>query len=341
MEKEKNELQQITKLSDIIRAKYKRIKSNKISSEDKVNKVFKPVVEPLKELVEISKNDKIKLENENDIIKRENNLFENQLFYTNSFDKDSDYNNLTFKDNVHDKTIPESHKSLNDINGEEDLDDYQSIISEAATSKRNYQIAFNDTIDNSFEAKRDELLKKVQNGDKAIDKEVGVRQTLPNKFMFGNQVIKFENDKFIIKKKEYTLTDGLLELLFKKTPNPQSITEDDYDVMKELFENTHAHRMGYLPSGTLRIQNSKLDDLLPFIYDKYGNGLTYPNKIKNNLLDYMVYNDNTVDYVYWNDPNELVSRLRLLIASQTAGNTNHSNEIISIIEELREAEVIY
>lgn len=32
--------------------------------------------------------------------------------------------------------------------------------------------------------------------------------------------------------------------------------------------------------------------------------------------------------VYWNDPNELVDRLRLLLASQAAGNTSLPNEIL-------------
>ena len=50
---------------------------------------------------------------------------------------------------------------------------------------------------------------------------------------------------------------------------------------------------------------------------------------------------NQLDYIYWDDPNELVYRLRLLLASQAAGNPSHTNEIISIIEELRDAKVIY
>lgn len=49
---------------------------------------------------------------------------------------------------------------------------------------------------------------------------------------------------------------------------------------------------------------------------------------------------NKTTYVYWDNVNELVSRLRLLIASQTAGHSGHHNEIISIVEELREAGVI-
>ncbi len=48
-----------------------------------------------------------------------------------------------------------------------------------------------------------------------------------------------------------------------------------------------------------------------------------------------------MDYVYWDDPNELVERLQLLIAEQTAGNPSHTNEIHSIIEELRESKHKY
>ena len=47
-----------------------------------------------------------------------------------------------------------------------------------------------------------------------------------------------------------------------------------------------------------------------------------------------------IDYIYWNDPNELVNRLNLLIASQNAGNTGQNNEINAIIEELYEANII-
>ena len=39
--------------------------------------------------------------------------------------------------------------------------------------------------------------------------------------------------------------------------------------------------------------------------------------------------------------NELVDRLRLLLASQAAGNPSHTNKIISIIEQLREAKIVY
>jgi hypothetical protein len=51
-------------------------------------------------------------------------------------------------------------------------------------------------------------------------------------------------------------------------------------------------------------------------------------------------NSKNVEYVYFDDPNELVERLKLLLSSQMAGHNGHNNEIISIIEELREAKII-
>jgi len=46
----------------------------------------------------------------------------------------------------------------------------------------------------------------------------------------------------------------------------------------------------------------------------------------------MTLTNNTVDYVHWDDPNELVDRLRLLDASRNTGNNAHDNEILSIIK---------
>lgn len=52
--------------------------------------------------------------------------------------------------------------------------------------------------------------------------------------------------------------------------------------------------------------------------------------------DFIPYNEN-IGYEYYDDPNELCDRLRLLVASRFAGNSNHSHEINLIIAELRES----
>lgn len=57
-------------------------------------------------------------------------------------------------------------------------------------------------------------------------------------------------------------------------------------------------------------------------------------------FDFIPYNENIV-HEFYDDPNELCERLHLLIASRAAGNSNHMQEINSIITELREADVIF
>lgn len=54
---------------------------------------------------------------------------------------------------------------------------------------------------------------------------------------------------------------------------------------------------------------------------------------------FIPYNQNIV-YEYYDDPNELCDRLKLLTSSKGAGNTNHDQEINSIVEELRERGIV-
>lgn len=51
--------------------------------------------------------------------------------------------------------------------------------------------------------------------------------------------------------------------------------------------------------------------------------------------------ESKIAYRYFDNANELVDRLKLLLSSKAAGNSNHSFEIRSIIEELREADIIH
>lgn len=57
--------------------------------------------------------------------------------------------------------------------------------------------------------------------------------------------------------------------------------------------------------------------------------------------DFIPYRRNAnIIYEYFDNPNELCARLRLLVSSQLAGNTNHSQEINSIVQEIRELGLI-
>lgn len=134
--------------------------------------------------------------------------------------------------------------------------------------------------------------------------------------------------------KSYELTPGLRELLFQTKPNSNIVEEKDKLTYKDILIHTNVHKRGYSPNG--QIQGNSGMKYCQFVKPlfiesdkKQGGYLPVLKKYKRNT-----------DYIYWDDPNELIDRLKLLIASKNAGNTNHDNEIISIIEELREAGII-
>jgi len=54
----------------------------------------------------------------------------------------------------------------------------------------------------------------------------------------------------------------------------------------------------------------------------------------------MQWHYNAINLVHWDDPNELMNHLRLLDASHWADNNAYDYEILSIIEELREASLV-
>jgi len=78
----------------------------------------------------------------------------------------------------------------------------------------------------------------------------------------------------------------------------------------------------------VRVNSTPKFQLVSQLTGYKGKGLALPMLVKP---------DYKPEYMYWDDPNELVERLRLLTASYQAENTAHSNEIMSILEELREA----
>ena len=133
----------------------------------------------------------------------------------------------------------------------------------------------------------------------------------------------FDGNTLHIEDSTYPLTEGLVGLLFSK--NPKQYNNQDSETYKTIIEQTSAH----LTRDGLKIRKSgyKYTHIIAKLFPPAtGSGL-YMRLQRNNLA-------------YWNDPNELVERLSLLLSSQAAGNTGVSNEILSIFEELYEAGII-
>lgn len=155
-----------------------------------------------------------------------------------------------------------------------------------------------------------------------LDKTYGPKKLVGDKITLGDKEIKFENSDLIIEETSYRLTPGLSRLIFFKNPIPY--TEHDLEVYKSILLQTSAH----LTLDGSKVKKSSGIKYVNVIETLFPSGSGLFKKLRTNNL------------VYWNDPNELVDRLRLLLASQQAGNNSVHNEIISIFEELYEAGII-
>lgn len=146
----------------------------------------------------------------------------------------------------------------------------------------------------------------------------------------GDSEVRLDNQNLNVGSKTFEHTKGLLNLLFYK--KPENYTISDLKNYKKILLLTNGHRKRFNVRSPIRTSKKsyKYKAIIKPLFQS-GKGLQ---------TEYMIVNSNPVDYSYWDDPNELVDRLRLLIASSSAGHTGHNNEIISIIEELREARII-
>jgi hypothetical protein len=175
------------------------------------------------------------------------------------------------------------------------------------------------TLENSFHTDHTVINKWLQPKN---DKIYGPKQLSNGVIKLGKKEIDFDGDTLNIEEKSYLLTPGLEQLLFLN--NPKLYSPQDLDIYKEILTQTSAHL-----TNSLRIKKGGIKYNLILKLFPSGKGLNYGGlKLQKHNL------------VYWNDPNELVDRLRLLLASQAAGNTSVSNEILSIFEELYEAKII-
>ena len=171
---------------------------------------------------------------------------------------------------------------------------------------------------------------------KEIDNVYGVYLG-ENGTMLGNK--RFDvaaDDSVIIDGARFKGTRGLYELIFMRTPDVSTYTDKDKRTYRTILFTTSAHKRGR--SAGRPVMGNKgykyRNIIAPLVQpssNKVGTtkGAGLPSAVR--------LTDNAIDYVHWDDPNELVDRLRLLDASRRAGNDAHDNEILSIIEELREA----
>ena len=136
-----------------------------------------------------------------------------------------------------------------------------------------------------------------------------------------NKQATIVNNNIIVDGEKFRGTPGLWELIMSK--NPEDFTKEDYENYAKLMVKTNALYRNYDPNNPNQ-RSSKSDkwNLIRLIWAKRGE-----------------YEGKGV-VVIPSDPNALLERLDLLLASQEAGHTGVGNELVSICDELKRQGVL-
>jgi hypothetical protein len=165
-----------------------------------------------------------------------------------------------------------------------------------------------------------------------------------DKYTFGDSTMGFnkKNPDIELKGKIFKGTEGLYELIFKKKPDETITTTSDRKNYAEMITISHANKRHFNPDlGKQGTKAYKYTSIIKPLLNQASIGSGILKQNVKTFGNYKNYKKNvSYDYVHYDDVNELVDRLKLLYASRKSGNNAHNNEIVSIIEELREAHII-
>lgn len=176
------------------------------------------------------------------------------------------------------------------------------------------------------------LLQLEENGD--LDSVYGPHRDTEGKWRYGNSAFQIYDNSISVGDNSWHMTPGLFQLLFHK--KPRNYDDGELEIYGEILDVTNAARRQF--DSTKQIKGTRA-----FKYQSIIKPL-YESKKKPSIQTYkgstlMKLNTTKPKYVFWKDPNILVKRLRFLL-SQSSDLVNQ-NEIISIIEELKEANIIF
>lgn len=354
MQEEKSLKKQIIASADAVKRKVKMLQDIKTNNEMVLESVLKPITEPLKQIankkemanenfstpISVSRTKKRIVDKGDNFssIKRKRlsmNTLKGQSFFDTSDDlysADDESPNMNrimtnvreenLNDTILNSTVDENYENSN-------MEQQQSKLDETADSSTSIKSRPRD-----WWSLTEEVPENIPFG---VRRERG-------KLMIGSTRMAIDDQEIIVGNNKYENTPGLRELLLKKTPELDLITEEDKKNYKSILLATNAHRRDYDATKPIKANKGlKYTQIIKPLFiklsrnvatsesdpEKEGYGLPITKKLNKN-----------VDYIYWDDPNELVDRLKLLIASRDAGNTGLDNEIISIIEELKESGII-
>lgn len=304
----------LIKTTKSIKQKYRNLHNSRIAAENILNEYYEPITKPLNQLIEgIHKPPSVPEFRTKEEIKRENGSDDIKAEKLNKYL--SDDNDSIATDYFETPVSKKKDKQKLEYSSNSDILNQNESLAVASTSRVNTNHISRFLLDLSTNK---------------CDKVYGIRKD-GEQLKLGNDTVEVLEDGLKIKDKEFNFSKGLYSLLFHKNPIP-GYTKKDLSEYKKMLELTNVHRKNYDSRQPIKANSShKYHYIIKPIMAKKGSGI---------VPEHMTVLNKKIDYKYWDDPNELVDRLRLLISAKSAGHTGHDNEIMSIIEELREEDII-
>lgn len=322
----------LIKATQSVRNKYRALRKDRYNEEIKLEKTYKPIVEPIKEFAnKIIKTEPVKVEQ---CVPKE----EPAVTQISPYRK-----KLT--------STPRTPIFLNveEIASAEPEND-GSVQNESVTQLRDALANAPEEVE-EFLSHYDPLPRRylelmIRGTQDVIDTQYGVHYDVDTStWRIGSTELQLDGADLLLGGREYKGTPGLYELIFKKCP--RNYTDQDKQMYGEILDLTNSYRKNCNPKGQI-IGNKGykyLNIIKPLLWERTQSRKRI-HSVGSNSTGRKGYGiskqitNKPIEYIYWNTPHELVERLRLLYASKIAGNTGNDNEIVSIIEELREEGII-
>ena len=168
------------------------------------------------------------------------------------------------------------------------------------------------------ESAGDIAIKYLRLDDKVKDKTFGINKIDGHHYIGDTQVIIHKNN-IIIDDEKFTGTPGLWDLIMLKEP-PEDYHTDDMEKYIKILRKTHVLHQGNNPNNPYpkSSKSNKWNRILRHIWEYRGARFEGEGIV-----------------IMLSDPNALLERLDLLLASQKAGHTGVGNKLVSICDELK------
>lgn len=305
-----------------IKKKYFRLKHGLMLRDEENQKSLSPITNLLKRQLDKMSEESNTVNNTIPSVRKKKKLRRNQFnkkldtpSYENS-DSDDDVNfKSILNSQISSTPFPKTHKSLDEIETDPGT---PSVLNESLP------ISMDSSSPNLNDSKIEPFELFMNPVNDQWDKTNGPVRGL-NGLILGDSTLSYNQSNILVNEQEFPNTVGLRELILKHKPAKEKITASDLEAYKQI----------------INLSNLKITKNASFKYQKFIKPNLYKEGglLENPLL--LATQPSSIPvYKYWNNANELIDRLRILVASKSAGNNSLNNEIIAIIEELREEGII-